>query len=176
MKNNIFVFVRHGECVQSDQSTERLKSRVLSPLGCEQANAFGQWLNHIQLLPSKIIHTQTQRTKETAKHIIEALSVKNVHRQACRSGFRDMQGLESKWTQWSHSITTPKVILFVGHHSSQQALTRCYKLPIKSTDRSIVILKKTTTQWALVSWAYACKSQHQLKGGSLEQLDPKDEP
>lgn len=176
MRNNIFVFVRHGECVKHEDKTAKAKAKELTPLGGEQAKAVGRWLKHIQLCPSTIIHTQTQRTKETAHHIIESLSDAKIERVTCRSGFRNIRGFESKWAQWGQTLTKPKVVIFVGHHSSQQTLTRCFKLPIKTKDRSIVVLEKERKKWTLVSWAYICQNKAQITHGSLGQFGPKDEP
>jgi bisphosphoglycerate-dependent phosphoglycerate mutase len=55
------------------------------------------------------------------------------------AGFRDLDGLHRKLNQWTRK-NPAKVVLFCGHHSSQQALTRAFGLGLQSRERGVVVV------------------------------------
>jgi phosphohistidine phosphatase SixA len=133
-----FIFVRHGESRKGTNERGNTADLGLTETGVAQATAAGEWIVDLGLQPELIVHTRTARTCETAELIAKRFEVSPPMLQVA-AGFRDLDGLHRKLNQWTRK-NPAKVVLFSGHHSSQQALTRAFGLGIQSRERGVVVV------------------------------------
>ena len=133
-----FIFVRHGESRKATSEQGNSMDLGLTEQGKAQAKDAGEWIADLGLLPDLIVHTRTVRTRETAQIIAKRYAkTPPIHQVA--AGFRDLDGLHKKLEQWTRKHPA-QVVLFCGHHSSQQALTRAFGLGLKAKERGVVVV------------------------------------
>lgn len=133
-----FIFVRHGESRKAMSKHGESMDLGLTEQGKAQAQDAGEWIADLGLLPDLIVHTRTARTRETAHLIAKRYAkIPPIHQVA--AGFRDLAGLHKKLEQWTRKHPA-QVVLFCGHHSSQQALTRAFGLGLKAKERGVVVV------------------------------------
>ena len=133
-----FIFVRHGASDKVKNHRGKGVDRGLTNDGVGQAKSAGQWLQSLGITPDLIVHTTTPRTIQTAE-IIGELYGGGIPLVRSKSGFRTLKGLHKKLEQWT--INHPsKVLLFCGHHTSQQALTSALKLGLSKEERGVVVV------------------------------------
>jgi|GEM_PF-4771147 len=135
---NTFIFVRHGSADKFKNHSGKTVDRGLTKVGVGEAKSAGEWLQSLGITPDLIVHTTTPRTIETAE-IISELYGGLIPTLKSKSGFRSLGGLHKKLQQWT--INHPsKIVLFCGHHSSQQALTSALKLGLSKEERGVVVV------------------------------------
>ncbi|MDG1480677.1 MAG: phosphoglycerate mutase family protein [Myxococcota bacterium] len=137
-----FIFVRHGAANKTNDASGKTVDLGLTPCGIAHARDAGRRLLALSITPQLIVHTSTPRTRQTAQLIAAAYAEVIPMRQA-RAGFRDLDGLDAKLAKWTRS-SPAEVVLFCGHHSSQQALTRAFRLDLKRAERGVILLEPTT--------------------------------
>ena len=140
--NSTFVFVRHGAANKTRDEDGKAQDNGLTPCGIAHARETGRRLLSLGITPQLIVHTRTPRTRQTA-HLIAAAYASEIQIKTTKSGFRDLDGLHTKLAGWTRS-SPPGVVLFCGHHSSQQALTRAFRLGLKRADRGVILLEPVT--------------------------------
>ena len=133
-----FIFVRHGSADKFKNDSGKTVDRGLTNDGIGQARSAGEWLQSLGITPDLIVHTTTPRTIQTAE-IIGELYGGDIPLVMSKSGFRTLEGLHKKLEQWT--IDHPSsVVLFCGHHTSQQALTSALKLGLSKEERGVVVV------------------------------------
>jgi len=133
-----FIFVRHGSADKFKNQLGKTVDHGLTPEGVVQAQSAGQWIQSLGITPDLIVHTTTPRTIETAQ-IIAELYDDAIPTIKSKSGFSTLDGLHKKLEQWT--LNNPaRVVLFCGHHTSQQALTSALKLGLSKEERGVVVV------------------------------------
>jgi len=121
-----FVFIRHGHC---DKPADRsVRSRQgLSAKGRADALGAGAFLLARGIVPDLVCRTGTERTRETAAGVLEALGVSCPVRDV-GTGFREGASageIASRVRSWAAlAPTAPGVLAFVGHEPQQNACLR----------------------------------------------------
>ena len=149
-----FVFVRHGDYPRLQPKGPARDAEGLSDDGRAQAQAAGRWLSSQGLLPDLVVHTHTARTRETAQAVVAALGA-DIPLKQFRHGFGDMADLNAKLRAWTADHPAA-VVLFCGHHSSQQALGRALGHKLPRAGRFLVVLTPSESSWELEALA-ACR-------------------
>ncbi|MBW2735806.1 MAG: histidine phosphatase family protein [Deltaproteobacteria bacterium] len=148
-----FVFVRHGQYDGKGLSRAERKLAPLNDKGRTAAQAAGEYMKQENITPDFVITTDAERTKETARIILDALEVTDVEPQAKVGGFRKGKAtIERKLGEWLGE-TEPAVVMFVGHLPSQQYCVS--DLPgspnVPNENRSCVLLyERTSAGWSLL--------------------------
>jgi phosphohistidine phosphatase SixA len=139
-----FIFVRHGSADKFKNHRGKTVDRGLTPDGVAHARSAGQWLQSLGIVPDLIVHTTTPRTSQTSEVILKqyggAIPIVKT-----KSGFRSLEGLHKKLEQWTTKHPS-NVVLFCGHHTSQQALTKALNLALTSKDRGVVVVGLPTKE------------------------------
>lgn len=116
-----FIFVRHGHYDKKGKLQPEKNKTGLNARGREAARAAGEFLKREGIVPEVVFTTRTERTRETARIVLATLGVEDVQPQARGGGFskgKDKAGLDAKLAGWIGK-TDPDVVMFVGHHPSQ---------------------------------------------------------
>jgi broad specificity phosphatase PhoE len=133
-----FIFVRHGAADKVKNHLGKTVDHGLTPEGVVQAQSAGQWIQSLGITPDLIVHTTTPRTIETAQ-IIAELYDDAIPTIKSKSGFSTLDGLHKKLEQWT--LNNPaRVVLFCGHHTSQQVLKRAFRLGLSKEERAVVVI------------------------------------
>ncbi len=64
---DIFIFIRNGHYDKAGWSLSDRKRQPLSSLGVRQVEEAARWLGKRGVVPDLVIHTNTERTRQTAK-------------------------------------------------------------------------------------------------------------
>jgi len=116
-----FVFVRHGHYDGKGKPAAEKKRTPLNAAGRRAAKAAGEYLMRENIVPDIVITTDTERTKETAKILLDALGMDNVKPQSRGGGFSaGKASLDAKLVEWLAGVEpAPSTVIFVGHDPSQ---------------------------------------------------------
>jgi broad specificity phosphatase PhoE len=137
-----FIFVRHGAANKTKDASGKTVDHGLTPRGIEHAKDAGRFILSLGITPQIIVHTRTPRTHQTAQ-LIAATYAEAIPMRQAKAGFRDLDGLHAKLEEWTRNQPA-EVVLFCGHHSSQQALTREFRLGLKQKERGVIVLGLAT--------------------------------
>lgn len=117
------IFVRHGHYAEPVAKADRDRE-PLSAQGQEGARTAGTYIEQQGIVPDLVVTTRTCRTVETADLICETLGLAEVPRLR-DGGFSAVGGITEKAHKWSAARQpAARTILFVGHHSSRNAVAR----------------------------------------------------
>lgn len=125
-----FVFIRHGAYDKNSLPYAARRNQPLSALGVQQIQAAAEWMRYRGIIPDVIIHTRTERTRQSAQIVADALQT-DIPIVEVPAGFRSGKDLEGKLSEWTHGMTSiPSTVLFIGHHVSQDACLRDLGCPL----------------------------------------------
>ena len=147
---NVFIFVRHGDTLKNEAGHDR-RQVGLSILGETQARQTGVWLHSMGVIPDLVVHTNTVRTRKTARILSDSIH-SSIDCEQQQGGFRKLIDLESKLIKWVGKKTV-NVLLFCGHHTSQQDICHQLNIPLGRKDRAVVLLRRMESSWVLAGLA-----------------------
>jgi phosphohistidine phosphatase SixA len=143
-----FIFVRHGAANKTKDANGKTVDYGLMPRGIEYAKDAGRWILSLGIIPQLIVHTQTPRTRQTAE-LIAATYAEAIPMRQVKAGFRNINKLHKKLEQWTRNQPA-EVVLFCGHHSSQQALTQAFRLGLNQKERGVIVFGLTTGECRVI--------------------------
>ncbi len=123
------IFIRHGHYDKKLHKTRAERDRApLSAEGEADARRAGTYLGEHAIRPDFVLHTATERTRQTAALVLEELGVTGRPTINVGTTFRNFDGLARKLARWSaqHGIPDESVVFLVGHGSTQDALRKCF--------------------------------------------------
>lgn len=145
------VYVRHGErshIGKDDPLTENGRAMALST---------GQWLKEKGLVPSRVIHTGTRRTLETAEQLLLGLgiqvgSVTLFDNKGLPSNEGALEALLEAQVKLAHSGND---VILVGHHPTQNLVQSKFggaRFSVPSANRAAAfILEKVDGSWRVTA-------------------------
>lgn len=123
------IFIRHGHYDKERYRTgSARKTAPLSQAGEEDARRAGMDLDERGIRPDFVLHTSTERTRQTAALVLQELGLADHRMINVGSAFRDLDGFARKLATWTaeNGITDDSVVFLVGHGSTQDALRKCF--------------------------------------------------
>ena len=103
-------------------------------------------------MPETAHHHAFRRCQETGN--AACLACNRLLKGQVSTGFRGISGLRKELEQWTRKHPA-YIVLFGGHHSSQQALTRAFGLGLKAKARGVVVVGLPSGEAQSSTWRHS---------------------